>query len=67
MTPGPFLSTIMPVTVKYRYDDVNFKWKLFASRYIAVGTLGRKYEQFRESYDSYDVMLTAISHFIGND
>jgi len=64
---GPFDPNIMPVTAKYHYDDLAFQWRLFASRYIAVAPSGRKYEQLRQSFDDYEAMLTAISHFFGND
>lgn len=64
---GPFDPNIMPVTAKYRYDDIAQQWKLFASRYIAATPSGRKYEQMRQTFDNYELMLTAISHFFGND
>lgn len=64
---GPFDPNIMPVTARYRWDDIAERWKLFASRYVAAGAGGRKYEQMRQTFDNYEVMLTAISHFFGND
>jgi len=66
MPPGPFNPDIMPVTAKYRWDDTNSKWKVFASRYIVVGASGRKYEQMRETFDGYAEALTAVSFFFGN-
>jgi len=64
---GPFDPNIMPVKITIRYDDIAEQWKVVGSRYVAQGTGGRRYERLRQSFESYDAALTAISHFIGND
>jgi hypothetical protein len=55
----------MPVRSTVHYNDVTNKWHVTMSRQIKVG-LGVKREIVRQSFDSYDTALTAISFFWGN-
>lgn len=63
---GPFNPDIMPVKAQYHYNDVTGKWTVKASRQIKINGTGARREYLRETFDSYEVALSAVSIFFGN-
>lgn len=66
MDDGPFNPAIMPVKAEYRYDDVQQKWIVKASRQIQNDRHGVKREITRQSFDDYEAALSFVSIFFGN-
>jgi len=63
---GPFQPGIMPVKSSIVWDDVNSVWKVSASRYLTVHSIGRRYERMKTAAADYAAVLTALSVFWGN-